>query len=184
MNPITLGLSGVGLLSGFLGKKKKPKPRKMNPFSYTQNQNDPELQLLRSRFLEDSSRASADLTNEIGRAGLLGTSTSFDLLRNNENSKLRGLEGIDESLFARRRAEALDQYNREADRNFQLDLLDKQDYLNSENNRLDILGQLGGILGSEFGLDHFDKLSRLKQLDSFRSILEDNGGYMPFPLTR
>lgn len=192
MDPLTalqIGSGGLGLARSIFGGKRFRYPT-MDPFSFTPSESDPELQLLRRRFLEEVSRGRGRTVDEIGRAGLLGSSAAFDILGEEERRGARGLEDIDASVFARRRAEALDQYNRELDFKRQIALAELGSDLDISGRErlagLGALGDIGGFLGESLvpgDMEYFDYLKKKKNLPR-AALLEASNYDIPLPPRR
>lgn len=153
MDPITLGLglvSGIGAIAGRrpkakgvpLGEYDRAISRaNIGDFSYDPNRdlNDPELLLRRGRLNRSASERRSRTTDEIGRAGLLGSGRSFDIMRGVENDYGKQLEDLDSDIFARRRSEALGMH---------------QDELGFRRNlELERLRGLGGQASSQYAND-------------------------------
>lgn len=127
------------------------------PFSFTPDENDPELGLRRRRIGRDTERNKMDILNEISRAGLLGSSTSFNLLEESQSRGNEALEDAQADVFMKRRLEALDQYNREQDFQRQMKLMDYQADLNKPS----FLESIGGLAGGFLGMSGFNPMSLL-----------------------
>ena len=140
-------ISGASALAGLLGKKKN-KYQPMQPFSFNPNENDPELLLRRRRALEEISRDRGRTVDEIGRAGLLGSSAAFGQLNESAARGARTLEDLDAGAYGRQRDDALALYRDEANFARQRALLGDQ-YQNQQGlMSLGALGDIGGDLGS------------------------------------
>jgi len=146
--PILAAIKAGSAVAGLLGRK-KPYNYKPRQFSYSPNEADPELLLRRKRALLDIQRGQADTTNEIARAGLLGSGKSFDILQSQSVADRGQLEDITSDTFMKRRLEALDLFKGEEDYNQRKSLLSDQAGYN-ENSQ--ILGGLSDI-GKGFGMD-------------------------------
>ena len=148
MDPLSLGLAGVGLAKSLFGRKKKYSytPRK---FTYTPDENDAELGLRRSRALRDISRGKANTVNEIGRAGLLGTSAQFGIMGDQETEGQHMLEDITGDVFAKRRREALDLFRDEEDYYRKRALLSDESGFRENEMGLSALGDIGSFLGGD-----------------------------------
>lgn len=85
----------------------------MDPFSFTPNENDPELMLLRSGAQRQAQERRGRNLNELNRAGLLGTSASFGVMQEDESDLARLFEDISSGVHGRRRGEALGLYEGE-----------------------------------------------------------------------
>lgn len=144
-----LGLGGAQALSGLFHRKRSYNPN-ISPFSFTPDPNDPEIALRRRAALLDQERAHAGTINEIGRAGLLGSSAAFGLLNQDQTQGAAQLEDIPNSVYARQRQDALQLYRDNA--NFQRQLaLNDQGYSQQEHMAgLDALGSLGEDIGYRF----------------------------------
>jgi hypothetical protein len=109
------------------------------PFVYTPDYNDPELSLLRRRALDDIGRGRSRISDEIGRSGLLGSSAGFAQLDEFERGSRGYLGDIDDRVFARQRADALDLYRDELAYERQRKLMDEQ----NSGFRLGALAEIG-----------------------------------------
>lgn len=93
---------------------------RVGDFNYKPDYNDSELLALKMRAGIGAGRRRANLGNEIGRAGLIGSSASFGLNRQLDDDIANMDYGIDQDVFGRRRAEKYDGYQRDMDRSFGL----------------------------------------------------------------
>ena len=149
-----IGIGGLQALSGLFGKKKRNRyTPNIDPFSFTPDPNDPEIALRRKAALLDIQRGHSGTINEIGRAGLLGSSAAFGLLNQDQTQGEAELEDIPNSVYARQRMDALNLYRDDA--NFQRRLaLNDQGYGQEERMAgLGALGDVGNFIGSSFGND-------------------------------
>lgn len=164
-----LALGGARALFG--GKKKKYSPR-IDPFSFTPDAKDPEIALRRRNALLDIERGRANTINEIGRAGLLGSSAAFNLIDRDQTQSESFLEDIPNSVFARQRMDALQLYRDNA--NFQRQLaLGEQGYDTQERMAgLDALYSLGESAGDSYGMAK--KKKRYLDPESYDGFYDDN----------
>lgn len=148
-----IGLGGVNVLSGLFRKKKAA--LHLDPFTFNPDPNDPEIALRRRAALLDQSRTHANTVNEIGRAGLLGSSAAFGLLNQGDIQSNAALEDIPNSVYARQRSDALSLYRDNA--NFQRQKYLADDGYSQQEHMagLDSLGDLGTNIG--YGLDAFSR---------------------------
>lgn len=123
------------------------KPYEPQPFSYTPNEADPELELLRRRALRQGEQDHMKTSDELARYGLGGSGAAFGVLGQAQNRTNAALEDADNMVYARRRAEALDQYNRQQDYMRQISLLDKQQAMQDRQGLMNTLGSIGGLAG-------------------------------------
>ena len=146
-----LGMSLGSMAGGMFGNKKKKYNPQISPFSFTPDANDPEIAMRRNAALLDIGRAHAGTVNEIGRAGLLGSSAAFGLLNQDQTQGDAMLEGIPNSVYAKQRQDALTLYRDDA--NFQRSMaLNEQGYGQQEHMAgLDALGSIGENLPYLFG---------------------------------
>lgn len=165
-NPWLLG--GQALLG--LGQSlfhRKRKALHLDPFSFNPNPNDPEIALRRKAALMDIQRAHASTVNEVGRAGLLGSSAAFGLFNQDQTQGDAALEDIPNSVYARQRQDALQLYRDEA--NFK-----RQNYLTEggygQQEHMAGLDALSGV-GTNIGYG-LDSLARKKRL-----LLAGSGGW-------
>lgn len=108
--PVMAALAALQVGKGLYDNLKGSSNPHMRPFSYTPNEMDPELLLRRRLKLQALASEHGDTINEIGRAGLLGSSASFGVLGAQQDAGAAGLENISADVFGKRRAEALDLY--------------------------------------------------------------------------
>lgn len=101
---------GLGALGGLFGGRHYHDPQ-INPFSFTPNENDPELALMRRRALMDMQSQHSTNVNELSRAGLLGSSAAFGVLQGGDTQGYRNLEDITSGAFANQRTQALHEYD-------------------------------------------------------------------------
>lgn len=148
---IGLGIGGAQALSGLFGKKRKYRNPNIAPFSFTPDPNDPEIALRRRAALQDIQRGNAGTINEIGRAGLLGSSAAFNLINRDKVQGEAALEDIPNSVYARQRQDALQLYRDNANFQRQLALGDQGADINEHMMGLDALGSLGENVGYQFG---------------------------------
>jgi hypothetical protein len=142
-----LALGGAQALSGLFGKKHNFRNPNISPFAFTPDPNDPEIALRRRAALLDIQRGHSDTINEIGRAGLLGSSAAFGLLNQNQTQGEAGLEDIPNSVYARQRQDALALYRDNANFQRSLALADQSGYQQEHMAGLDALGELGTNIG-------------------------------------
>ena len=140
-------IAGASALSGILGQHNRYKYHPMAPFTYTPDQNDPELLLRRRRALEEGQRDYGRTVDEIGRSGLLGSSAGFGQLNESASRTARGLEDINADTFMKRRLEGLDLYRDESQFNRQRALMGDSYQNQSGLMSLGALGDIGGDLG-------------------------------------
>jgi hypothetical protein len=127
-------------------------------FNYIQDENDPELALLRRRaqFLGGQTRMRG--SDELGRAGLLGSGVGMDFMSGIDRDNARGISDIESGLFARRRGEGLDIYNNELDWKRRMALTGFNSRLETMNqDRQGMMSALGGIgkFAGKAGLAYF-----------------------------
>jgi hypothetical protein len=129
--------------------------RTQRPFSFTPDPNDPELALLRTRIQGLGQARQASSLNELARAGLLGSSAAFGVLGEGETETARMLEGADESVFGRRRGEALDLFQQEQNFARELELLRIRGMLERQRDerarKAGLVGGLGRLAGAGLG---------------------------------
>src|SRR5258706_1395413 len=98
-----IGLGGMSAFSSLFGRKHNFRNPHIDPFSFTPDPNDPEIALRRRAALLDMERTHAGTVNEIGRAGLLGSSAAFNVLNQGDTQGNAALEDIPNSVYARQR---------------------------------------------------------------------------------
>lgn len=150
-----VGLAGISALSRLFRKKHNFREPKIDPFSFTPDMNDPEIAMRRKAALLDIQRSHASTVNEIGRAGLLGSSAAFNVLNQNETEGNSQLEDIPNSVFAKQRMDALTLYRDNANFKRQLALGDQGNDAAEHMAGLDALGSLGESIG--YGADEYTR---------------------------
>lgn len=150
------------------------------PFVYTPDYNDPELRLLRTRALEDAGRSRARYGDEIARAGLLGSGAGLASMADFERGMRSDLGSIDDRVFARQRADALDLYRDELAFKRQQELLDQQ----NSGFRLGALADIGSLFlpGAIGGVSKLAGLFGGPSLPT--QSLQAYSGYAPLPERR
>ena len=149
MFPLAAASAGIGLARSLFGGHKKFKYKPQDPFSYTPDPNDAERALRRRQALMEIQGDQAYTTNEISRAGLLGSGKQFEILNQQQRRGEGMLEDIDADVYAKRRAEALDQYNSRENFNRQRALMGDQYGYDEDRLGLEALGGIGDFLGGE-----------------------------------
>lgn len=146
-DPLTLGLAGVSLgRSLFGGRKYRYRP---GNFLFQPNENDPALALRRRRALEEISRDQSDTTNEIGRAGLLGSSASFGVMDAAKSRGARLLEDINNDSLDKQYNQQLSRFSQLEDYGMRRSLMGEQAGYQENQTGLEALGGLGKYLGGE-----------------------------------
>ena len=165
-----LGLGGAQAFSSLFRKRQSYDPN-IVPFSFTPDPNDPEIGLRRRNALLDIQRGHASTINEIGRAGLLGSSAAFNVLNQGDTQGNAELEDIPNSVYARQRQDALTLYRDNA--NFQRQLaLNQQGYGQEEHMAgLTALGDLGSDIGYSAN-DPYNLMTWKKKLLSDPSLYD------------
>lgn len=144
---ISAGIGIAGGLKSLFGGGGRKKYRGARQFSYTPNEQDPELLLRRRRALEEITRSRDRDVNEIGRAGLLGSSAAFGVLGEGESRGARTLEDIDADVYGNRRQEALGLFRDEENFERQLALGDQSQQGRERMLGLESLGNIGEFAG-------------------------------------
>ena len=123
------------------------------PFSYTPDPNDPEIGLRRRMLDRLYGEQRGNLTNEISRSGLIGSSAAFNLQRGLGTDRSRALEDVAADVYRQRRGEAFNLYSNLESQRFGLL---GNDYLADQANRSRLLGGLGELAGL-FGYDYLSR---------------------------
>jgi hypothetical protein len=125
----------------------------------------------RKAALLDIGRAHAGTVNEIGRAGLLGSSAAFGLLNQDETQGASELEGIPDSVYAKQRQDALTLYRDNANFQRQLALGDQSGGQAEHMAGLESLGNLGENIG--YGYDSLAaRRKRILSGDNFNRMYD------------
>lgn len=142
-----IGLGGISALSGLFHRKAQA--LNLAPFNFNPDPNDPEIALRRRAALLDQERQHGSTINEIGRAGLLGSSAAYGLLNQDATEGAAQLEDIPNSVYAKQRQDALSLYRDNA--NFQRQAyLGNQGYNHEEHMAgLSSLESLGHDIGGQ-----------------------------------
>lgn len=120
-------------------------------FKFNPDPNDPELAERRRRLLESNMYDRSNITNELARSGLIGSSAEFGQYNEAQNRLGRGLEDAESDVYGRQRADALSLYKDNADFIRQLRLLKYRNDLQQHNLGIQSLGDIGGLLGGFLG---------------------------------
>lgn len=146
-NPLTIGLTAASAIGGLFGNKRpRVKDPRIDPFSFQFDENDADLALLRSRILQEGERGKYDAINELGRAGLLGTSAGFAQLDTQRNAKERLLSSARASVMSNRRAEALQLYRDELEYKRKKAFLEAGYDADAYSQNRELLGDVGSSL--------------------------------------
>ena len=148
-------IGGAMTLAEFLRKKKGYPSRHHEPFNFTPNPNDPELALRRRQALEVGSRDRMGTVDELARAGLIGSGASFGVLGESQNRTARILEDINSQVYGRQRGEQFDTYNQDIDWERDLAKIDYMNDLESTNQGMASVGELGGSMLQDWGRSRY-----------------------------
>jgi hypothetical protein len=111
------------MIGGLFGKKKKRLDQgaidramsmgKADPFNFSFDENDPQLDYMRRQSIRRGQDTARGTMDEIGRAGLLGSGVSFNLMNRDNLNLNRDLEDNEGSIYGARRNEAHGDYTDE-----------------------------------------------------------------------
>ncbi len=155
--------TALGLGQALFGRKRKFRNPNISPFSFTPDPNDPEIVMRRRAALLDLGRTHDSIVNEIGRAGLLGSSAAFNVLNRGDTEGNAALEDIPNSVYARQRMDALSLYRDNANFQRQLALGDQAGGQQEHMMGLEALGGVGEGIGYSFD-DPYSRAAMRKRL--------------------
>lgn len=136
-------------------------------FSFTPNQNDPELNALHSRMQQSQMARFLRNRDEFARAGLLGSSQQISGSNALQDQFGNEQYSADQDIFGRQRSEQLGMYNSDLDFRRQAEmarlgllsqeeLIDFQRKYNNQDLLGGILGEAGGLAG-DLTYDYFHR---------------------------
>jgi hypothetical protein len=116
-------------------------------FSYNLDENDPELAMLRRRAQFLGGQNMMRGSDELGRAGLLGSGVGMNYIQGIGRDTARNVSDIEGGLFGRRRNEALGLFTRDQDWARQVEMEKARARMAQMQSQDSMWGGLGNLLG-------------------------------------